>query len=75
MIHIYRTIWLLFYFPIFIIELILFVIGILLFSIGCIIYFIKCGDIEETPDWMVPGKLSVLLDYWYKGLLDSFEKL
>lgn len=75
MIYVYRTLWLLFYLPILIIELILFIIGIPLLFACCILYFIKCGDVEEAPDWCVPGKLSVMLHYWYRGFLDKTEEM
>ena len=74
MIYIYRILWLIFYIPVFIIELISFIIGIPLYIIMGLITFIYCGDIEETPDWSIPGRLAVLLDYLYKRLLYKFEK-
>lgn len=71
MIYVYRTLWLIFYVPIFITEILLFAVSIPLFIIGSIIYFIKTGDIENTPDIFVPFKMSIMLDYWYKDLLEK----
>ena len=69
MIYIYRTLWLLFYLPLFIIEILLFIIGIPVFIISAVISFIIYGDVEKTSDWYIPGRLSVVIDYWYRGLL------
>ena len=66
MIYFRRTLWLIGYLFIFILELGLFVIGIPVFIIGAIITYIKTLDIENTPDWLVPGVLSSKIDYWYK---------
>ena len=70
MIYVYRTLWLLFYLPLFVIEILLLIIGIPVFIISIVISFIIYGDVEKTPDWYIPGKLSVVIDCWYKGLIE-----
>ena len=72
MIYIYRILWLLFLIPVRVIEIIIFLLQIPLFVIAAIITFIICGDVEKTSDWFVPGRLVVLLDDWYRDLIDKF---
>ena len=73
MIYLYRTLWLVFYIPILIIGFLMFVLSILLFAIGCVIWFVKTGDIEDTPDELIPFKLTVMLFNWYNELLEKIE--
>ena len=68
MIYIYRTLWLLFYVPIFIIELLLIVTSIPIMFIAFVISYIIIGDIYNTPEIFIHGRLAILLDYWYKDL-------
>lgn len=68
MIYIYRTLWLLFYVPIFIIELLLSVISLPIMFIAFVISYIITGDIYNIPEIFIPGRLAILLDYWYKDL-------
>lgn len=72
MIYIYRIIWLLFLIPVRVIEIIIFLLQIPLFFIAAAITFVMCGDVEKTLDWCIPGKLALLLDHWYRGLIDKF---
>lgn len=73
MIYIYRTLWLLFYLPLFIIEALLLIIGIPVFIISGAISFVIYGDVEKTPDWCIPGRLSIVIDCWYKDLLKNIK--
>ena len=69
MIYIYRTLWLIFLIPLFIIEFLLFAISIPLFIIAGTVYFIKTGDVENTPDIFIPGYMATKLYYTYQDLL------
>ena len=68
MIYIYRTLWVLFYIPILIIEMVIFVIGIPVYIMAGFIWYVKTGDVENTPDIFIPGKLVLTIDYFYKDL-------
>lgn len=68
MIYIYRALWVLFYIPVLIIEMVIFIIGIPVYIISCFIWYVKTGDIENTPDIFVPGKLILTIDEFYKDL-------
>ena len=70
MIYIYRTLWLLLYMPILALEILIFTIGIPILIVSLIVCYIVTGDVDSIPDVCVPGKLSVMLDEWYK----DFEK-
>ena len=73
MIYIYRILWLVFYIPVFAIEIALFALSIPMFFTACLVYFIKCGDIEQGPDWCLPGNTSLLFNKWYNKLLIEYE--
>ena len=75
MIYIYRILWLFFYVPVFVAELILCVLGMPFFLIMGMVAFVKYGDVEKTPDWTTPGELAIRVDYWYRGLMDKIEEL
>lgn len=68
MIYIYRFLWMVFYMPIFVLELILFGLGIPFFIFVCAFYYVKTGDVENTPDIFIPLRLVVWLDDKYKEL-------
>lgn len=72
MIYIYRFLWLLFYIPIFFIELIMFSLMLLTLPIIGIFYFIKDGHLENTPYQIINPIMYV--DVKYKELLDKIEK-
>ena len=57
-----------FYIPIFILELILFGLSIPFFIFICVFYYIKTGSVENTPDIFIPLRLVVWLDDKYKEL-------
>lgn len=57
------------YLPLVIIEELLFIIDIPVFIISAAISFIVYGDVEKTPDWYIPGRLSTVIDCWYKDFI------
>lgn len=59
MIYIYRALWVLFYIPVLILKLVIFIIGILIFIIANFIWYVKTGNVENTPDIFIPGKLYI----------------
>ena len=68
MIYIYRFLWMIFYIPIFILELILFGLSIPFFIFVCAFYYVKTGDVENTPNIFIPLRLVIWLDDKYKEL-------
>ena len=68
MIYIYRILWLIFYIPIFAIELVLFAIGFLiLLPMSSLFYYMKDGNIEDMP-YYFPFEWVYNVDNWYKDL-------
>ena len=41
---------------------------------ACLFYFIKTGDMECTPDELIPFKLVALIFIWYTNILDKIEE-
>ena len=75
MIYVYRFLWVLFYIPVFVIEMVLFTLGILLCPFICWGYYIKHGNLnmEDThgllsPDILYPDYLPIKLDKFYNKL-------
>ena len=73
MVYIYRILWLLFYVPIFLLQVIIFTFSLFLFSFITGFYYIKTGSIENTPGIFIPGKLSELLNKYYIKLGNKIE--
>jgi hypothetical protein len=48
--------------------MVIFIIGIPMFIIASFIWYVKTGDVENTPDIFIPGKLILAIDYFYKDL-------
>lgn len=65
--YIFRTLWLICYIPIFVIEMFVFVITLLTYPLVAAFYFIKCGSSEDIPYY--PEDFAVLIDNEYRSLL------
>lgn len=66
MIYVYRFLWVLFYIPVFVIEMVLFTLGILLCPFICWGYYIKHGNLNM--DILYPDYLPIKLDKFYNKL-------
>ena len=65
MIFIYRTLWILGYIIVSILEAIVYVIVIPMLILGLLISYIVTGTIETTPEWLMPGELPRMIDDLY----------
>lgn len=65
--YIFRTLWLIGYIPVFVIEMCLFVIIILTYPLVGAFYFIKCGNTEMIP--YVPEDPVLWIDNKYRSLV------
>lgn len=65
--YIFRTLWLIGYIPVFVIEMCLFVITLLTYPLVGAFYFIKDGNCEMIP--YVPEDLVLWMDNKYISLL------
>lgn len=68
MIYVYRILWLLFCIPTMILAILIFFIGIPVFVIAGFVWYVKTGNADNTPDILIPGKLSAWLLCRYKDL-------
>jgi hypothetical protein len=68
MIYLYRTLWLLGYIIVSILEAIVFLIGIPMAILGLSIAYIVTGTIETTPEWLIPGELPRMIDDLYRQI-------
>ena len=73
MIYLLRFLWVIFYVPVFIVELIMFCLFIATRPIVALFYFIKNGDLESVPDNLLMPMLWI--DEKYKSLLDVIEDI
>ena len=65
--YVFRTLWLIGYILVFVIEMCVFVITLLTYPLASAFYFIKCGNAEAIPYY--PEDLSVWIDDKYTSLL------
>lgn len=65
--YVFRTLWLIGYIPVFVIEMCVFVITLLTYPLVAAFYFIKCGNTEDIP--YMPENPPVWIDNKYTSLL------
>jgi hypothetical protein len=63
-----------FYIPVIVFAFLVFILGIPIFMFACLFYFIKTGDMECTPDELIPFKLVALIFIWYNNILEKIEE-
>lgn len=71
MIYIYRSLWVVGYVPLFILELFAFILTLFTYPIVGVFYFIKTGNVENIP--YEPILPMLWLDGKYKKLLNKIE--
>lgn len=65
--YVFRTLWLIGYIPVFVIEMCVFVITLLTYPLAGAFYFIKYGNTEMIPYF--PEDLAVWIDNKYTSFL------
>lgn len=65
--YVFRTLWLIGYIPVFVIEMCVFVITLLTYPFVAAFYFIKCGNTEDIP--YMPENPPVWIDNKYTSIL------
>lgn len=68
MIYIKRFLWALGWIPMFILALILCMVSTFSFPFIGMFYYIKNGDIETTPDNLLPMNVAIKLEDYYRKL-------